>query len=443
MALRDLFGQRAAAPYRPLDLPEREPAAGHANGVRADGGAVTLYDLNSPEAAAFLRGGGMTEAGVVVNDAAALRIAAAWRCLHIRAGVPGNMPLELMERVSERERRPATGHPVRELLATRPNSWQTPQDFKRMLTAHAVQRGNGYAMKVTSRGRVIELWPIHPDRIQPRQLSDMSVVYDYTSPAGRKQTLTQADVFHLRGLSLDGVVGLGVLAFARQTMGLALQQQTTAAHLFKQGVMAGGALKTASRLSQEAVDRLRQQMDDRNAGAENAHKWLILEEGLEAEGIGMSAEDMQFLEGRSFERTDIAMFYGVPPHMIGDTAKSTSWGSGIDSQTQGFVTFTAEDDLTMWEEAVARDLLGPAERGRFYARYNRSALVRGDINTRWGAYVRALQWGVYSPNEVRALEDQNPRDGGDVYYPPPNTAGDAGASDSPPKEPGNDPKPQP
>src|SRR5690606_30740747 len=124
---------------------------------------------------------------------------------------------------------------------------------------------------------------------------------------------------------------------------------------------------------------------------------------------------------RKFSRTDIAMFLGVPPHMIGDTEKNTSWGTGIESQTQGFITFSAEDDLTLWEETINRDLIG--DDTEVYARFNRAALVRGDIKARWEAYVKALQWGVASPNEIRALEDLNPRDGGDVFYDPPNTAG--------------------
>ena len=134
----------------------------------------------------------------------------------------------------------------------------------------------------------------------------------------------------------------------------------------------------------------------------------------------MTAEDAQWIESRKFSRTDIAMFFGVPPHMIGDTEKSTSWGSGIEQQSIGFVTYTLEDHLTTWEETANRDLITDSS---IYARFNRRALVRGDIKTRTEHYVKMLQWGVYSPNEVRAREDENPRADGDVYYDPPNTAG--------------------
>jgi HK97 family phage portal protein len=139
----------------------------------------------------------------------------------------------------------------------------------------------------------------------------------------------------------------------------------------------------------------------------------------------MSAQDAQWIEARKLSRSDIAMFFGVPPSMIGDNSGSDSnWGTGLEQKANGFVTFTLEDYLTMWEEGITIDLNSDPS---IYARYNRAALVKGDITTRWNAYVKGLQWGVWSPNEVRALEDQNPRDGGDIYYPPPNTAGENSA----------------
>ena len=170
------------------------------------------------------------------------------------------------------------------------------------------------------------------------------------------------------------------------------------------------------------------------AGGDSEGKSLILEEGMTVSQLTMTAEDAQWIESRKFSRTDIAMFFGVPPHMIGDTEKSTSWGTGIDSQTQGFVAFTAEDDLTTWEETINRDLVGEGE-PQIYSRFNRASLVRGDIKSRWEAHVKALQWGVSSPNEIRALEDQNPREGGDVYYDPPNTAGNSGNNQEAENEP--------
>jgi HK97 family phage portal protein len=142
----------------------------------------------------------------------------------------------------------------------------------------------------------------------------------------------------------------------------------------------------------------------------------------------MSAEDLQFLESRQFARADVGMFFGVPPHMYGDTEKASSWGTGIEAISAGFVTYTANDWFVMWEQALERDCLSAADlKGGYYIRLQRQALMRGDSKARAALYTSALQWGWMSPDEVRALEDMNPRaDGeGGEYYPPPNTAGDA------------------
>jgi HK97 family phage portal protein len=410
-----------AYPKRPLDLDGS--AAPRANGVRANGGGL-LLNLDDPEVVAYLKGGALSASGAAVTADSGMRIATAWRCIHIIAGACGNMPLDLYRRVGEDKRVPAANLPLRQVLTRRPNGWQTPKQFRGMLTAHKLLHGAGYALKITSRGQVIELWPLKdPTRVKPRQLDDMSIVYDYQRENGSTVTFTQADILHLRGLSLDGVNGLGVIRHAREAMGLALQTEKAGANLFRQGVLAGGALTTDNALSEQAYGRLKQSIEDHNAGAENAHKMMILEEGLKLDAGYMSAEDAQFLETRKFQRNDIAMFFGVPPFMLGDTEKSTSWGAGIEQQGIGFVQYTLEDHFKDWEETIARDLLDPKADRDVFARLDPRGLMRGDIKTRQGFYVAMLQWGVFSPNEVRALEDVNPREGGDVYYPPPNTAG--------------------
>jgi HK97 family phage portal protein len=297
-----------------------------------------------------------------------------------------------------------------------------------MLQAHLLLRGNAYAMIVRSRGLVQELIPFHPDRVEVKQTDDLTLEYIYARQDGRRIRLHQDEVFHLVGLSLDGVHGVSAISYARETIGLSLAMEDHGASTFRNGARVSGVLKHPNKLGPEAVANLKAGLEEFRSGGEQEGKNLILEEGMDYARIAMTAEDAQWIESRKFSRTDIAMFFGVPPHMIGDTEKSTSWGTGIEQQSIGFVAYTLEDHLTMWEEAINRDLIGADE--KLYARFNRAALVKGDIKARWEAYVKGLQWGVYSPNEIRALEDQNPRDGGDVFYPPPNTAGTPQHADS-------------
>jgi len=395
-----------------------------------------LANMSPEQVREFLRVGGYAEtaSGVAVNETTAMRVAAAWRCVNIIAGTIGTLSLDLVRRVDEDVRRPAVGHPLRRVLTVKPNGWQTPSEFRRVMQAHLLTRGNAYALKVVAGPQVVGLIPIHPDRVIVDQLSDYSMEYRVTRKDGTQERFTQGEIFHLRGLSFDGVKGLSVLSHMRESIGLALRSEMAGAEIMRNGQVTGGTLEHPGKLSPEAYERLRASMQERRSGGSKAGESIILEEGMNYKPISMSAKDLQFLEQRDFQRYDIAMFFGVPPHMIGATDKTTSWGSGIEQQGIGFVTYTLADWLKTWEDAIKRDLISEGEWESLDARFYTQSLMRGDVKARWESYTKALQWGVMSPNEVRSLEDKNPREGGDVYYDPPNTAGQAeGEGDEPPR----------
>lgn len=412
MGLFDFFSRRAAAV-------RRSPGRVHAAG---DGG-VTISTPGQLDA--YLRGDG-SEAGLAVAPQTAMRVAAVFACVRVISTAVGTMPLGVRRRVDARTREDASDHPLWRVLVRRPNGWMKSAQFRRVLTTHLLLRGNAYALIIRDgRGDVAELWPLHPDRVRKEQADDMSVSYVYTRKDGRRTVLGAGEVMHLMGLSLDGLTGVSVVAYARRAIGLSLSAEQHGATVFENGTALGALLKHPHSLGQEGQEALRASLDAYR-GSANAGKTLILEEGMEYETIGMTMEDAQYIETRKFTRGEIAMFFGVPPHMIGDTEKSTSWGTGIEEQSRGFVTYTLEPYLIEWEQGVDADLLDPVRDGDVFARFNRAALVRGNLAARWAAYVQGLQWGVYSPNEVRAAEDEPPREGGDTYYQPPNTAGTPG-----------------
>lgn len=403
---------------------------------------ASTFDLTSmtPENLRdFLRiGGGMeTSSGAVVNDNSAMRVAAAWRCCNIISGTVGSLPLDLIRRESEKVRRPAVGHPLRKVLTVKPNLWQTPSEFRRMMQMHLLLRGNAYALKVRMGRDVVGLIPIVPDRVLVEQQPDLSLKYTVTLKGGQTRIYQQAEILHLRGMSLDGVKGLSVIAHMRESLGLALQGETAAAKLMKNGQMSSGVFTHPNKLSPEAYIRLKASIAE-NGGSENAGGTRILEEGMKLETIAMDATDMQFLEQRNFQRYDIAMFFGVPPHMIGATEKSTSWGSGIEQMGIGFVTYTLNDWLVTWQEALKRDVIAEAEWETHDVRFNTQALLKGDSKAQWAAFTAGRQWGIFSPNDVLELLDRNPRTdpGGNEYAVPPNQNPDAAA---PAADPADDP----
>lgn len=336
----------------------------------------------------------------------AMRAAAAYRSITLISGAVAVMPLHMKRRVDGR-RLDASDHPVWNVITRRPNKWQTPSEFKRQLQSHILLRGNGYAMKVMNGTRLVGLLPLMPDRMEVKQHDDLSIEYRYTTKGGRLVVLQQSEVLHLRGHSLDGVIGLSPLRYAAETVGLALDMSGHARAIFANGARMSGTLSTGGTLEPEAYERLKASMEEFQAGGAREGKTLILEEGLVYGRMGLSMADAQFIEAAGVTRTEIFMFYGVPPHMAGDTSKSTSWGTGLEQQSQGFVAYTLEDWLTTWEEALARDCLTAGE-SDLYFRFNRNALVRGDIRARYAAYAVSRQWGLDTIDEIRALEDKDP-----------------------------------
>ncbi|SLN36659.1 Phage portal protein [Aquimixticola soesokkakensis] len=419
----DLFGM-----FRRQSAPAEQPNASYQD---ADGGVLIETSQDIEDAIRI----GMTgsTSGVAVTPHSAMQVSAVYACVRVISGAVANLPLHIKRRVSDNTREDAADASLWRVLRRKPNGWQTPSQFRRQMQAQILLRGNAYALIAWSRDRVVSLVPLDPDRMVVAQADDGEVKYEYTRKSGSRINLPSREVFHLVGMTLDGVHGVSPITFARETIGLSMAQERHGSTTFKNSARPSMVLQHPGKLGKEGLEFLRSSLDAYRSGGESEGKALILEEGMNTAPLSMTAEDAQWIESRKFSRSDIAMFFGVPPHMIGDTEKSTSWGTGIEQQSIGFVTYTLEDHLTTWEETINRDLI-PESEADMYARFNRAALVRGDIKTRWEAYVKGLQWGVISPDEVRALEDLNPRSDGEgmQFYDPPNTAGgDQGGQNEP------------
>jgi HK97 family phage portal protein len=378
-------------------------------------------DLSSETIRDFFRTGSATGSGVTITETTALKVASYFRCLQINSGALANMSADLVERVSETERRPAVGHPLRRTLTVKPNQWQTPGEFKKLMQLWLLQRGNAYARKVKVGRDVVAVIPIHPQRVFAEQLDNGTMRYRVSPKNGMMETLTGAEIMHIRGMSLDGVCGVPVLRYMSEALGISTAAEMAAGRMMRTGNMAGGAIEVPREMTDETFARLEETMAGVYGGSGNAGKWMILEDGATAKPFSLTAEELQFLGVRDFQRYDIAAFMGVPPYLIGATEKSTSWGSGIEQQAIAYLTYTVLDWVKAWEESIKRDLIDERDWERLDFRFYTASLARADMKTRTESYKAGLQWGWLSPDEVRAFEDMNPRgDGrGEMYYDPP------------------------
>lgn len=361
--------------------------------------------------------GGRTATGISVNSDSAMRAAAVFACVTVLAQSVAQLPCHLYRRTAGGTER-AAGHPLHRIIHLRPNHFMSAYDFWQLCMAMLALRGNFYAYKVVVRGRIRELLPLHPDRVRVVQEPDWRVRYFLTDDSGREREIDPGLIVHFRGLALRGPLGLNPIAHMREVIGLALAAEKHGAVMFRNGARIGGVIRHPEQLSDEALQHLKDSIEENYSGLDNAHRTLILEEGMDWVKVGMTAEDAQFLETRKYQRSEIAGIFRVPPHMIGDLEKATF--SNIEQQDLGFVKHTLAPWLVNLEQTVARSLLAPGEQDEYFCRFNTAALLRGDVKSRYEAYASAIQWGHLSPNEVRDLEDRNPRPGGDAYLRPLN-----------------------
>jgi HK97 family phage portal protein len=364
-----------------------------------------------------------TAAGQWVSVDSAMKLSAVFACVKLLSEDVGKLPLKVYQRDSLGNKREAREHPLWRILHDQPNRTDTAMEAHEFGEMSLVLRGNAYSRIFTdARGFVTELIPLHPDGVIVRQPDRGSRRLTFEVNDGlRRQVLTQEEMFHVRGLSSNGLVGMSVLSQMREAIGVAQAAQMYSAAFFGNGAVPGGVIEHPAELGDDGERRLRESWERMHRGANKAHRVAVLEEGSKYNPIGISPEDSQLIETRTFSAGDIARFFRVPPHKIGLLDKATF--SNIEHQGIEYVTDTLGAWLVRWEQAIARDLFSEVdlERGHF-VEFVVESLLRGDIATRYAAYQQAITTGWMTRNEVRKKENLNQRPGLDVPLSPLNMA---------------------
>lgn len=367
--------------------------------------ALTVTDWTDPGVQDFLRNGEGT-AGVTVTARSVLRDPSVMRSVSLISNTVGMLPFQLMRSGhNSGSIEKAVNHPAYDLIASRPNNWQTAFVFRRLMQHRVLVHGNAYALVIRTGAKARELIPLDPRQVTPKLRDDWTLVYEWRKPNGGLHTLPSTDVLHIMGPSDDGIKGLALVDYAAETLGLSLAAQKSASRTFRQGVSAGGLLSVDKKMSTEAHARLKSDMAEYQ-GPENAGKWIVGEEGLKATPFG-TAKDSQAVEQRRHQVEEVARIFGVPrPFLMVD---DTSWGSGIEQLGIFFVQYGLAPHFVAWEQAVARTLLTPIEQRDHYAKFNERALLRGSMQAQAEYFAKALGSGGHEPwmtqDEVRDLSE--------------------------------------
>ncbi|MBO9453256.1 phage portal protein [Tropicibacter sp. R16_0] len=349
-----------------------------------------------------------------VTPRSSMGLSAVWACSNLISGTLSSLPFEIVQRDDAGFPKVAGAHPLHKVIYESPNFDQTALDFWDFMNLSLELRGNCYAdVSRDSRGVIKALYPIQPDAVSVRRLNNGRIEYRWTSE-GKAFTRLDRDVFHVRGPGGNALGGMSTLQFGSRTFTAALAAEQAAASTFENGMRPGGVLTFTDWLS-ETERAVVDGIAEKYIGAANSGKPFIAEGGMEFSPISVSPEDAQMLETRQFSVEEICRFFQVPPALIGHAGSSTAWPTSVDQQVLMFTKFYLRRRVKRIEQAVRKQLLTPQDRAAgFSARINMDGLLRGDPASRAAYYQIMSQIGGLTINEVRALENQPPVEGGDV-----------------------------
>lgn len=370
----------------------------------------------------------LASAGVPVTDNTALQLAAVFACVRILSTAVSGLPMSAM-RPDGGITVPVPGQPT---IVTDPFGGANDTRFLsrragfQQLAVSLGLRGNAYAL-VLSRDwlfRPNRLMVIHPDRVKVDWDEDGGRCYEID-----RQPVPAGDMVHLMGMCLPGApAAMSPISYARHAIGLGLAAQQFGGKFFSKGAHLSGVITVDADLDKTQARQIKQNFEASHTGMENAHAIGVLSGGAKWESISVTPDDAQFLGTRAGANLDVAMLYGVPPHMLGQTDRTTSWGTGIEQQWLGFLSVTLEPWIGIYEDAWTAML----PRGTS-AKLDTNALLRTDTAGRFAAYTQGRTASVLTINEARAKENLPSVPGGDDIFAPLNSA-HSGAGAPPPAD---------
>ncbi len=357
----------------------------------------------------------------------ALKVSTVYRCVDLLSTSMAMLPVYLM-RETDKKRLPE--HHLCPLLWGRANEAMTSVDYTALLKRNVLLRGNAYAyiQRDSATGWPVELIPLEPDLTTIHFDRDGQYWYVYANPrTGELTKLYPEDVLHYKGPSSDGISGVSVLTSASMTIKTALAAQQHQTDLYTNGGQPSGVLTVDTDLSGtteeldaegnvqkvKLKDVVRREWEKAH-GPGKAFRVAVLDHGLQYQPIGLSNTDAQFVESEDVRVADLCRFFGTPTHLV--FAGKQSYQSNEQNSLE-FVRYTLQGDVTRWEQEDTHKLLLPSEReAGLRVKREMKVFLRGDTAAQGAWYKAMREAGVYSVNDIRALEDLPAVAGGDTRY---------------------------
>lgn len=351
-----------------------------------------------------------SRSGSVTPDSA-MQLSAVYACVRVLTNSVSTLPFQMYRVSANGAKTQIRDHWLYRLFAKRPNDYQNPMEFRAMMQGHLALRGNAFAQIVADRrGEVTDLHPIHPDRITVEVLSAVNWRYRVKNSDGSEVIILRADMFHIKGLSPDGIMGYNPIALQRKMLSAGVAAQDYGLRFFENNAApTGGHIEHPTNFKDvEQRTLFRQTWQDQQSGA-NKGKVAVLEYGLKyVPPPQISNADSQFIEAKGLNRSEIASIFGVPPHKIGDLTRSTN--NNIEHQGIEFVTDCLLPWLVCWAEAIKYSFLD-VEDDELTVAFPVNSLLKGDSVARATYGNTRIMNGSMTRNEFRVEEGDNPLPG--------------------------------
>lgn len=376
----------------------------------SDAGLATLFE------------GRPTSSGVAVTQSNALTVAPYFDAIRIISEDIAGFPFPIYRRLANGRKELARDSHFWRLVNQKPNPWQSSRKFRECMTGMALLRGDALALPTvpsvgTLKGLVVELLPLMPDAWRVEQQSDFSVLYYVRNDQGGETPYTWDEVFHLSGFGLNGLTGLNLLTLAREDIGEAIADREYSTTLSANGARPGGYIQAPANLTKSQAQQIQEEWNDVHRGISNSHRVAVLPFGMSWQDVGMTPESAKIVEQRAATIVTAAAWFRMPPHKLGDLSRAT-WGN-VEEENIDYVRGTLLPWMGRWEDAIDLQVL---KDDTLYSKMNAEALLRGNTETRYQAYARALGSnngpGWETVNEIRDLEDKAPIPGGDALWEP-------------------------
>ena len=356
-----------------------------------------------------------------VSGTKALKESTVFTCIKILSETLGKLPIKIYQ--DNNGIRKASEHYLYSLLKIRPNRYMSAIDFWKCLEVQRNIHGNAYAwldIATTglNAGKIQGIYPLDSTRVQI-YVDDVGLIsakqavwYVFTDLLGNQYKLNADEILHFKGLSTNGISGLSTIEVLKNNIENAKAAGNFLNNSYKNGMQSAGIVNYVGELSKEAEDVFRANFERMSSGLKNANRVSLLPMGFQYQPMALKLTDAQFLENTRLTLQQLTAAFGIKPHQVNDQTK-TSYASTSEANRE-FYTDTLLAILTSYEQELTWKLFLPSElMAGYYVKFNADVILRGDLTARYGAYALGIGNGFKTANEIRALEEDPPMEGGD------------------------------